>query len=233
MIYTGLTEYLRYPSLTETSSATRSKFVPSKLCAAGCYANTLKTMSRIWITRFGSLLCFGFVLGFSHSLASGQTGQDSSTTAPLPPRIFERRERSRPFTTLEEEMRAKREIHSAEKAHKENLSRARDLAALGVDLSTNFKLKSHLDREDFKKLEKAEKLTKNIRDAFGGSTDEVLIEKPPANLGEAMTQLAQLTDQLKERVEKTPKRVISAAVIDEANVLLELIRIVRRMHPKP
>lgn len=175
----------------------------------------------------------GVLLGFSPSLGSAQTGQDTSTTAPLPPRTFERRDQSRPFTTLEEEMRAKREINSAEKAHKDNLSRARDLAALGVTLSTNYKVKSHLDREDLKKLEKAEKLTKSIRDAFGGSTEEESIERPPANIGEAMTQLAELTESLKEKVEKTPKRVISAAVIDEANVLLELIRIVRRMHPKP
>lgn len=195
------------------------------------YTNTPETMSRIWITRFGWVLYLVITLS-AHSLASGQTGQDSSTTAPLPPRTSERRDQSRPFTTIEEEMRVKREIHSAEKAHKDNLERARDLAALGVTLNTNFKLKSHLDREDLKKLEKAEKLTKSIRGAFGGSTEEVSIEKPPANLGEAMTRLEQLTESLKERVEKTPKRVISAAVIDEANVLLEVMRIVRRMHPK-
>jgi cob(I)alamin adenosyltransferase len=129
-------------------------------------------------------------------------------------------------------MRAKRAIHYADKAHKDNQNRARDLAALGASLSDAFKEKSYLDREDLKKLEKAEKLTKSIRDAFGGSTEEELIENPPANLAEAMTQLVHLTESLKDRVEKTPKRVVSAAVIDEANVLLELIRIVQRMQRK-
>ena len=191
-------------------------------------------MSTTGMTRFTWLLHLVAFLAFSHSLAVGQTGQDSSTTAPTPPprNIGVQRNESRPFTTLEEEMRAKREIHSADKAHKDNLNRARDLATLGASLADAYKQKRHLDREDLKKLEKAEKLTKNIRDAFGGSTEEELIEKPPADLGDAMAQLAVLTESLKQRVEKTPKRVVSAAVIDEANVLLELIRIVKKMHPR-
>jgi len=36
---------------------------------------------------------------------------------------------------------------------------------------------------------------------------------------------------LKKNVEKTPKHVISTTVIDEANVLLELTRIVRTLIP--
>lgn len=109
------------------------------------------------------------------------------------------------------------------------ISIAVDLAALGASLADVFSAKKYLDREDLKKLEKAEKLTKSIRDAFGGSTEEELIEKPPTDLADAITQLAHLTESLKQRVEKTPKRVVSAAVIDEANVLLELIRIVKKM----
>jgi len=187
-------------------------------------------MRRIRTTSFPSLLTLIAVVGFSCSLAAGQTSQSSQTLPPPPPLTpNEQRNQSRPFSTLEEEMLAKRAINSAEKAHKENLNRARDLAALGASLADAFKEKKHLDREDLKKLEKAEKLAKNIRDAFGGSTKEELIEKPPTNLADAMTQLAQLTESLKERVEKTPKRVVSAAVIDEANVLLELIRIVKKM----
>jgi hypothetical protein len=188
-------------------------------------------MSRIRIRRFAWFLHLVAFLAFSSSLAAGQTGQDTPTTAPIaPPRnIAEQRNEGRPFTTIEEEMRAKREIHSADKAHKENLNRARDLAVLGTFLSDSFTEKKYLDRDDLKKLEKAEKLTKSIRDAFGGSTEEELIEDPPADLADAITRMAHLTESLKERVEKTPKRVVSAAVIDEANVLLELIRIVKKM----
>ena len=185
-------------------------------------------MSRIVITRFLRLLLLVAAVYPSSSLSGAQTAQSPNPPAP-PLTAGEQRSEGRPFATLEEEMRAKRAIHFADKAHKENLNRARDLAILGASLADAFKEKKHFDRDDFKKLEKAEKLTKNIRDAFGGSTEEELIEKPPTDLADAMTQLAQLTESLKERVEKTPKRVVSAAVIDEANVLLELIRIVKKM----
>lgn len=136
------------------------------------------------------------------------------------------------FAPLEEELRAKREIKFAEKQYQENLDRARDLSFLGSSLIASFKKKNSLDREDVKKLEKVEKLAKGIRHAAGGSEDDTEIEKPPTDLASALSMLAKLTESLKEKVEKTPKRVISAAVIDEANVLLELIRIVRTLSPK-
>ena len=187
-------------------------------------------MNRISIIGFRWLLTLTVFLAFSCLPAVAQSGQPNPPPPPLMP--ADQRNEPRTFATLEEEMRAKRAIQAADKAHKDNLNRARNLASLGASLCGAFKEKSHLDREDIKKLEKAEKLTKSIRDAFGGSTDEVSIEKPPANLADALTQFADLTESLRERVEKTPKRVVSATVIDEANVLLELIRIVRGMQPK-
>jgi hypothetical protein len=58
------------------------------------------------------------------------------------------------------------------------------------------------------------------------------MEKPPTDLASAMEMLSDLSQSLKEKVEKTPKHVICATVIDEANVLLELIRIVRTLPAK-
>ena len=58
------------------------------------------------------------------------------------------------------------------------------------------------------------------------------MEKPPRDLTSAMEMLSDVSQSLKEKVEKTPKHVISATVIDEANVLLELIRIVRTLPSK-
>lgn len=136
------------------------------------------------------------------------------------------------YASIEEEMRAKREIRAAEKAHKENLTRARNLAFLAAVVLSEFKEKNSLDRDGIKNLEKAEKLAKSIRDAAGGSEDTVKLEKCPADLSAALSMLSEVADSLKKKVEKTPKRVVSAAVIDEANVLLELIRVVRAMQPK-
>jgi hypothetical protein len=58
------------------------------------------------------------------------------------------------------------------------------------------------------------------------------MEKPPTDLAAALDMLGDLSKSLKDKVEKTPKHVISAAVIDEVNVLLELIRIVRTFPPR-
>ena len=137
-----------------------------------------------------------------------------------------------PPSIVEEEMRAKRAIREADREHQENLERARDLSSLGVAIVTSFKEKSGLDPEAIKKLDKVEKLAKGIRRAAGGSEDKVEMENPPKDLASAMEMLSDLSHSLKEKVEKTPKHVISAVVIDEANVLLELIRIVRTLPAK-
>jgi hypothetical protein len=136
------------------------------------------------------------------------------------------------YASMEEEMRAKREIEAAEKAHKENLTRARKLAFLGAAVLSDFKEKHFLDRDGIKDLEKAEKLAKSIRDAAGGCDDKVQLENRPADLSAALSMISEVADSLKKKVEKTPKRVVSAAVIDDANVLLELIRIARAMQPR-
>ena len=137
-----------------------------------------------------------------------------------------------PLTVVEEEMRAKRVIKEADREYQENLGRARDLSSLGAAIVTSFKQKNALDQEDIKKLEKVEKLAKGIRRAAGGSEDKVDMEKPPKDLASAIEMLSDLSQSLKAKVEKTPKHVISATVIDEANVLLELIRIVRSLPTK-
>jgi hypothetical protein len=136
------------------------------------------------------------------------------------------------LTDLEEEMRAKRAIKFAEREYQENLERARDLSFLSASIVASFKQKHQLDQENLKKLEKVEKLAKSIRRAAGGSEDDCEMEKPPTDLVVAVNMLGDLSKSLKDKVEKTPKHVISAAVIDEANVLLELIRIVRTLPPK-
>ena len=136
------------------------------------------------------------------------------------------------LSPMEEEMRVKREIEAADKAHKDNVNRARSLVSLSESLVTAYKANKQLSREDLKKLERVEKLVKKIRDDAGGSEQECDPEEHPKDLQTALARLLELSDSLKQRVEKTPKRVVSAAIIDEANVLLELIRIVRTMQTR-
>jgi hypothetical protein len=131
--------------------------------------------------------------------------------------------------SFEEEMRAKRAIRVAEKEHRETLDRAREVSNLGKELLSVFKRKHSLDRDDNKKLDRLEKLTKRVRSDAGGSEDEGSIDKPPPDLASAVARLADVSESLCSKVEKTPRQVISASVIDEANVLLELISIVRNL----
>lgn len=138
-----------------------------------------------------------------------------------------------PLTTFEEEMRAKRAIKLAEKDHQQNLERAREISQLAKELAQGLKGKSAFDREDLKRVERLEKLTKKIRGEAGGEEDEVQIVNRPTDIGAAVTQIAETTESLSKSVQNTPRQVVSASVIDSANVLLELIRILRSFATKP
>lgn len=140
-----------------------------------------------------------------------------------------RAEEDEAIEKMASEMLAKRAIKEEEKQYQQNLERARDLRDLGTTIASSFKQKNRLDESDLKKLERVEKLAKGIRNAAGGSEDDIAMEKPPRDLNSAIEMLDTLSQSLKANVEKTPKHVISAAVIDKANVLLELIRILRTL----
>jgi len=131
-----------------------------------------------------------------------------------------------PLTTFEEEIRAKREIKMAEKDHQENLNRAREIAQIGKELRENFKDKTSFDRDCFKKIERLEKLTKKVRSEAGGEDEEVNISRP-TDLPAAITQISEASETLSKDVQNTPRRVVSASVINNANVLLELIRVAK------
>ncbi len=133
--------------------------------------------------------------------------------------------------TLEDEMRVKREIKYREKEYEENISRAREAAEIGVQLRDSYKQHKSLSRDDAKRLDRLEKLTKRIRNEAGGSDEDVEIESPPQQLEPVLTRLADETDCLKSTVEKTPRQVVSTTVIEKANVLLKLIRLARSFMP--
>ena len=153
---------------------------------------------------------------------------------PTPPTSINA-EKSRPGedeqepTSLDWEMRAKRAIKYAEKEHQENLSRAREASELGSTLAASFKQNQCLNSNDLKKLEKLEKITKKIRSDVGGSDDEFKLEDKPHDLAEAVNGVAKVSSSLSEKILKTPRRVVSTAIIEDSNVLLELIRIVRTL----
>ena len=135
-------------------------------------------------------------------------------------------------TALDYELRAKRAIKYAEKEHQQNLTRAREASELGNALAAAFKENRSLGSAEIKKLEKLEKITKKIRSEAGASDDDFELEKKPKDLAEAVDCVAKVSNSLSEKVLKTPRRVVSASIIEESNVLLELIRIVRTYVPR-
>ncbi|HEX3282414.1 MAG TPA: hypothetical protein VHR36_14355 [Pyrinomonadaceae bacterium] len=172
------------------------------------------------------------VLLITASIANAQAPRATPDPASLPRLSPRQDEPPDPMASMEEEMRAKRAIKFAEKEYRENIERAHELAELGSQLGESFKKTQQFNRDDWKKIDRLEKLAKSIRNAAGGSNSEIDSDKHSASLSANVEVLLRVVGSLAERVEKTPKHVISAAVIDEANVLLELIRVVRELSPK-
>ncbi len=179
------------------------------------------------------LLALIVVLAGTHSSVPAQTsrttGSNVSITAEKGADSAENLQSPNPMA---EEMRAKREIRYAEKEHRQNLNRAQEASDLAQALASSFKQKQSLDRDDLKKLERLEKLASKIRDEAGGSEDEGSVEKRPNDLREAIECIAKVSSSLNEKVQQTPRRVVSADTIGKANVLLELIRIARSFFRK-
>lgn len=177
-------------------------------------------------------LSLALLISFGSLTVSAQSNQvrKPMTTTTRPPNISGDNNDSEdrgPLTTFEEEIRAKRLIKMAEKEHEDNLKRAREISQLGQDLKQCVKSKSNLDRENTKKLDRLEKLAKKIRGEAGGEDDDVQIRDAPSDIPSAISLIADNADLLSKDVQNTPRQVVSASVIDRANILLELVKIVR------
>lgn len=127
----------------------------------------------------------------------------------------------------EAEMIARQDLRAAEKDYKDNLERAREAAQLSTEIRDSFLHNKAFGRTEEKKLERLEKLTRKIRSEAGGSDGEATLEDVPSQMEPALTRLTEVTDKMRKGVETTPRQVVSAAVIDRANELLEIIRYIR------
>ena len=186
-------------------------------------------MTNSWnnvLAKFARVTAIVGLVGFSLVVSAAQTAQQTTPVIPADKDKIE----AESHASMEDEMRAKRALKAAEKEYQQNVDRARDLSELGTSVNASYKQKTYLGKDDLKKLEKAEKLAKAIRNAAGGSDDNEM-EQPPKDLACALSMFAEVAESLKKNVEKTPKHVVSTTVIDEANVLLELARIVRTLVP--
>ena len=173
---------------------------------------------RYWLCLTQSLLVAAFIF----ALASGCFGQSSSQEKPNPgesPINPGKKDSDTRFGSPENEMRSKLIIKEEKKRYEENLGRAREVSELATQLSNNYESKKSFNPEDSKRMERLEKLTKRIRNEAGGSDSE-----PDPDLKDicvttldTVKHLAEMAEELHKMVDKTPRNVISAAVIDQAN----------------
>ena len=174
---------------------------------------------------FRSLLLALISLALLATSAAAQRGQstvgDASNQSP-------RRELGSP----EEEIISRAAIKHEEESHREMVERADEAALIGERLLNTFQKNKSLSRDDLKKLERMEKLARKIRGSTGGSDDDAPLENPPQQMDKALARLAEVSDQLNKSVQKTSRLVISAAVINSSNELIELVKHIRSIqHP--
>ena len=126
-----------------------------------------------------------------------------------------------------EEMLKNVEVKRRELAYKENIERAKESAALGVELRQAYERSKTLGSAEQKKLGRLEKLTRTIREDSGGDDDKEGLKEMPTDPASSFVQLQKLSEELQTEVEKTPRHVVSTSVINTANRLLGLIRHIR------
>ena len=131
------------------------------------------------------------------------------------------------FGSPESEMKARSVLKAEKKQYDENVARAREAALLATQLVDAYQSRKTFSSEDSKKFERLEKLTKKIRNEAGGSETDPDVKDIPDAMEAAVKRVAELADELRKQVENTPRHVISASVIDQANKLLGLIQHVR------
>ena len=186
---------------------------------------------RHYKTHLPGLAC---TIAFAAVLLLAGSAPLYSQTRPAPPppddKVFrDKDDLGSDIGSHESEMRARLALTRDKKLYDENLARARDTAEIASQLLESYRAKKSFSSEDQKKLERIEKLTRRIRNEAGGTETEVEIEASPV-IETAMKSVADMAEELRKEVEKTPRHVISTAVIDQANKLIGLIQHVRDLN---
>lgn len=171
------------------------------------------------------LAVLGLLLALSGALMSAQTRAQT----PESNDATEKELRLPPIGSPAAEAMARYAIEREKKEYRENIERAQEVARLSAELQKAFEQRHGLSPDDLRKLERIEKLARRIRSEAGGSDGDDEGSDLPKSLEQAVRRLANVAKDLSERVEKTPRQVISASVIEKSNELIELVRLIRRL----
>ena len=131
------------------------------------------------------------------------------------------------FGSRETDARARLILKAEKKEYEEHVARAKEASDLATELKTSYATTNVLNAADQKKLERLEKLTKRIRNEVGGSEMDADPKDLPNTLTDGINAMAAMAKELYDEVEKTPRRVVSTCLIEQANKLLAVIQFVR------
>jgi SMC interacting uncharacterized protein involved in chromosome segregation len=171
---------------------------------------------------FKLLLSCALLFALAAAASAQRRGSDNSS--PLIPGT----EAPRPGSP-EEELMHRAAIEREKEAFKDLVDRAKENAKLSAEVSSSFEQNKALTGDDLKKLERMEKLARKIRSGAGGSDDDEPLKDPPQDTAGAVKMLAEVSDDLLKKVEKTSRFVTSASVVKRSNELIELTRHVRKL----
>ena len=149
-------------------------------------------------------------------------------TRPIPqPSPIDRRNDGIGFGNRETETRTRMILKKEKKEYEEHVERAQEARDLAAELQKTYEIARSFNAADYKKLERLEKLTRRVRNEVGGSQTDADPKELPRTHDEAVSVLADMAKELCDEVEKTPRRVVSASIINQANKLIALIQYVR------
>ena len=131
------------------------------------------------------------------------------------------------FGNREIDARTRMILKKEKKDYEEHVERAKEARDLAAELQKIYEIARSFNAADYKKLERLEKLTRRIRNEVGGSQTDADPKELPKTQDDAVPLLAEMAKELCEEVEKTPRRVVSASIIDQANKLIALIQFLR------
>ena len=131
------------------------------------------------------------------------------------------------FGNRETDARTRLILKKEKKDYEEHVERAKEARDLAAELQKTYEIAHSFNAADYKKLERLEKLTRRVRNEVGGSQTDADPKDLPKTQDDAVPLLAEMAKELCDEVEKTPRRVVSTSIIDQANKLISLIQYLR------
>lgn len=118
------------------------------------------------------------------------------------------------------------QIKREESEHKKLLDKGAQIKVDAENLTKDAS-NGHLPRIGEKKLREIEKAARQIRSEFGGAGDDEPLDPKPDTLDDALKQLDDASERLNTNLGKTSRRVISVTVVEIANEITQLVKVLR------